>query len=89
MRILVYDFGGGTFDASLVELDEREHVVISSEGIPTLGGDDFDEVLAGLALEAAQISVVDQDSLSQAEMFRLHEECRQKKRACTRTRAGL
>jgi molecular chaperone DnaK len=79
MSILVYDFGGGTFDASLVELDEREHVVISSEGIPTLGGDDFDEVLAGLALEAAQISVVDQDSLSQAEMFRLHEECRQKK----------
>lgn len=79
MRILVYDFGGGTFDASLVELDEREHVVISSEGIPTLGGDDFDEVLAGLALEAGQISVIDQDSLSQAEMFRLHEECRQKK----------
>ncbi len=79
MRILVYDFGGGTFDASLVELGEREHVVISSEGIPTLGGDDFDEVLAGLALEEARISVVDQDSLSQAEMFRLHEECRQKK----------
>jgi len=79
MRILVYDFGGGTFDASLVELDERQHVVISSEGIPTLGGDDFDEVLAGLALEAGHISVVDQDSLSQAEMFRLHEECRQKK----------
>ena len=79
MRILVYDFGGGTFDASLVELDEREHVVISSEGIPTLGGDDFDEVLAGLALEEAHISVVDQDSLSQAEMFRLHEECRHKK----------
>jgi len=79
MRILVYDFGGGTFDASLVELDEREHVVISSEGITTLGGDDFDEVLAGLALEAGHISVVDQDNLSQAEMFRLHEECRQKK----------
>ena len=79
MRILVYDFGGGTFDASLVELDEREHVIIASEGIPTLGGDDFDEVLAGLALEAGQISVIDQDSLSQAEMFRLHEECRQKK----------
>ena len=79
MCILVYDFGGGTFDASLVELDEREHGVIASEGISTLGGDDFDEVLAGLALEAAQISVVDQDSLSQAEMFRLQEECRLKK----------
>ena len=79
MHILIYDFGGGTFDASLVELDAREHVVISSEGIPTLGGDDFDEVLAGLALEEARISVIEQDSLTQAEMFRLHEECRQKK----------
>ncbi|MCL5671074.1 MAG: Hsp70 family protein [Acidobacteria bacterium] len=79
MRILVYDLGGGTFDASLVELDEREHAVISSEGIPALGGDDFDEALAGLALEAAGIGAGEQDSLSQAELFRLHEECRLKK----------
>ncbi|HVB29554.1 MAG TPA: Hsp70 family protein [Terriglobia bacterium] len=79
MRILVYDLGGGTFDASLVELDEREHAVLTSEGIPALGGDDFDEVLAGLALEAAQISAAEQDGLSQAELFRLHEECREKK----------
>jgi molecular chaperone DnaK (HSP70) len=79
MRILVYDLGGGTFDASLVELDERRHEVIASEGIPTLGGDDFDEVLAGLALEAGEISAADQDTLSQAELFRLHEECREKK----------
>jgi molecular chaperone DnaK (HSP70) len=81
MRILVYDLGGGTFDASLVELDERQHAVIASEGIPTLGGDDFDEVLAGLALEAAEIGAAEQESLSQAELFRLHEECRQKKEA--------
>ncbi len=81
MRILVYDLGGGTFDASLVELDAREHAVISSEGIPALGGDDFDEVLAGLALEAAEISAAEQDSFSQAELFRLNEECRQKKEA--------
>jgi molecular chaperone DnaK (HSP70) len=33
VRILVYDLGGGTFDASLVELDERMHSVIASEGI--------------------------------------------------------
>ena len=79
MRILVYDLGGGTFDASLVELDDLEHRVIASEGIPALGGDDFDEVLAELALETAGITVAEQDSLSQAELFRLHEECRQKK----------
>lgn len=80
-RILVYDLGGGTFDASLVELGETAHEVVASEGIGTLGGDDFDEVLADLALETAGISAEERDSLTQAEVFRLHEECRQKKEA--------
>jgi molecular chaperone DnaK (HSP70) len=77
--ILVYDMGGGTFDASLVELDERTHSVIASEGISTLGGDDFDGLLADLALDEAGVTAAERDSLSQAELFRLHEECRQKK----------
>lgn len=80
-RILVYDLGGGTFDASLVELGDTEHQVIASEGIGTLGGDDFDEALAELVLEAAKLGLKEQESLTQAEMFRLHEECRQKKEA--------
>ena len=78
-QILVYDLGGGTFDASLVELAGNEHQVIASEGISTLGGDDFDEVLAELALDAAGIGADDRDGLSQAEMFRLYEECRAQK----------
>jgi molecular chaperone DnaK (HSP70) len=78
-RILVYDLGGGTFDASLVELAGREHVVVASEGIPTLGGDDFDVILADLALEAGNITAAEQEHLSQRQTFRLHEECRQKK----------
>jgi molecular chaperone DnaK (HSP70) len=77
--IVVYDLGGGTFDASLVEMDEQRHEVLASEGIPTLGGDDFDEALAELALEAAGIPHEERDSMTQAEAFRLHEECRQKK----------
>ncbi|HXJ91732.1 MAG TPA: Hsp70 family protein [Terriglobia bacterium] len=81
MRILVYDLGGGTFDASLVELGGTEHEVIASEGIGTLGGDDFDEILADLALETSGVGAEEQQGLSQAEMFRLHEECRQKKEA--------
>ena len=52
-RLLVYDLGGGTFDASLIELGDGEHSIVASDGIPTLGGDDFDEILAELALEAA------------------------------------
>lgn len=74
--ILVYDFGGGTFDASLVEIGDRTHRVLATEGIPTLGGDDFDALLADLALTGSHC-----DDLTQGELFRLHEECRIKKEA--------
>lgn len=77
-RVLVYDLGGGTFDASLVEMDRREPFVVASEGIATLGGDDFDQVLAAMALEEAGAGL---ESFSQAELFRLLEECRLKKEA--------
>ncbi|MBI2685648.1 MAG: Hsp70 family protein [Acidobacteria bacterium] len=76
--ILVYDLGGGTFDASLVELDDRSHDVIASEGIATLGGDDFDHLLAEEALAAAGLG---EEELTQAEWFRLVEEARRKKEA--------
>src|SRR5579884_3599182 len=76
--ILVYDLGGGTFDASLVEINDWIHDVVASEGITTLGGDDFDHVLAELALEAASASM---DELTAGALFRLHEECRHKKEA--------
>lgn len=51
--IVVYDLGGGTFDASLVRIEDTDHEVIRSLGVSRLGGDDFDEVLADLALAAA------------------------------------
>ncbi len=79
--IVVYDLGGGTFDASLVALDENVHHVIASEGIPTIGGDDFDHILADMALEAAGISLEDRDDLAAAAWFRLLDECRVKKEA--------
>lgn len=73
--LLVYDMGGGTFDVSLVMLGEEEHSVEASDGIANLGGEDFDAILAELALEAAGIS----EELSAAERHRLLEECREKK----------
>ncbi len=79
--ILVYDLGGGTFDASLVELDDTSHAVLSSDGIPSLGGDDFDHLLATQALAAASIPDAVIDSLTQSEWFRLEEEARRKKEA--------
>jgi molecular chaperone DnaK (HSP70) len=77
-RLLVYDLGGGTFDASLVDTEDNERTVIASVGIPDLGGDDFDEILAELALETAGF---EREPLSEAEMFHLLEECRERKEA--------
>ncbi|HEY7335839.1 MAG TPA: Hsp70 family protein [Bryobacteraceae bacterium] len=75
-RILVYDLGGGTFDASLVDLDERTHTVLATEGISTLGGDDFDHILAEMALGAGALGALDP-----AALFRLEDECRRQKEA--------
>jgi molecular chaperone DnaK len=44
--VAVYDFGGGTFDFTLLELRDRVYRVISTAGDMFLGGDDFDEALA-------------------------------------------
>ena len=45
-HVVVYDLGGGTFDASLVRMSRPAHEVVATAGINRLGGDDFDDVLA-------------------------------------------
>ncbi len=44
-KILVYDLGGGTFDVSILELDDGTFEVLSTAGDNKLGGDDFDNVV--------------------------------------------
>ena len=41
-RVLVYDLGGGTFDASVLELENNVYEVVSTGGDTFLGGVDFD-----------------------------------------------
>ncbi len=41
--VLVYDLGGGTFDVSILELDEGYVGVKATSGNNSLGGDDFDQ----------------------------------------------
>jgi len=43
LTFLVYDFGGGTFDVSVLRIDGEEVSVLSTEGIPELGGNDLNE----------------------------------------------
>ena len=44
-RILVYDLGGGTFDVSILDLDDGTFEVLSTNGDTHLGGDDFDNIV--------------------------------------------
>jgi molecular chaperone DnaK len=44
-KICVFDLGGGTFDVSILEVEEGSVEVLSTNGDTHLGGDDFDEVL--------------------------------------------
>lgn len=43
--VAVYDFGGGTFDVSILELGDDVYEVLATYGDTQLGGDDFDQKL--------------------------------------------
>ncbi|OBG26566.1 Hsp70 family protein [Mycobacterium sp. E3198] len=74
--VLVYDLGGGTFDASLLKMTGHENEVVVSEGIQRLGGDDFDEAIADLVLARLNLPGVDP-----AIRELLREECAARKEA--------
>ncbi len=52
--IAVYDFGGGTFDISILKLHNGIFEVLATNGDTHLGGDDIDNLLIAVALEDIQ-----------------------------------
>lgn len=44
-KVAVFDFGGGTFDISILDIGDNVFEVLSTNGDTHLGGDDLDEVL--------------------------------------------
>ena len=52
--IAVYDFGGGTFDISILRLQEGIFEVLATNGDTHLGGDDIDNLLLAVAFEDIQ-----------------------------------
>lgn len=71
--VVVYDLGGGTFDASVVRMAGHHHEVLATAGVNRLGGDDFDRILSGLALQAAGVGA---DELRGHAGDRWLEQCR-------------
>jgi molecular chaperone DnaK (HSP70) len=75
-NVVVYDLGGGTFDASLVRMRGSRHEVLATAGVNQLGGDDFDDALVTLACEAAKMK---RSELPARALERLFDQCRDAK----------
>ena len=59
-RIAVYDFGGGTFDVTLLDLSENVFEVLATAGDTFLGGDDIDrEIMDRMAEELLKKNKID------------------------------
>jgi molecular chaperone DnaK len=50
-RVAVYDLGGGTFDLSVLEMQDGVFQVLATHGDTRLGGDDVDRMLFGFLVE--------------------------------------
>ena len=69
----IYDFGGGTFDISILKLEEGIFQVLATAGDTSLGGDDIDNAIAARMLEKAGTKT---QSLAPAELGELLAVCR-------------
>lgn len=91
-KIIVFDLGGGTFDVSVLELNDDDGMkvfeVISTSGDTHLGGDDFDEVLINyVADEFKKSNSVDLRDDTMA-LQRLQEACEKAKKELSSAQAS-
>ena len=66
VKVAVFDLGGGTFDISILELNEGIFQVLSTAGDTHLGGDDFDQALAAVLLRGVGIEDADGQTFRRA-----------------------
>ncbi len=75
----IYDLGGGTFDISILRLNQGVFEVLSTGGDSALGGDDFDRLVAGWIMQQAGI----EDDAGHAMLRRLMRDACAAKEALT------
>jgi len=66
-HILVYDFGGGTLDVSVLFVNDGSVEVIASEGDDHLGGSDFDQCLAHHVMDKLGSDLLTAEEFAEAE----------------------
>ena len=73
---LVFDFGGGTLDVSVVDYFDNVIEIIAVSGDNHLGGDDFDEKIARYFCEQSQISYHELSAGEKASLLQHAERCK-------------
>jgi len=79
-KILVYDLGGGTFDVSVIEIDDNTIEVLATSGNNRLGGDDFDERIVNYLVDEFKYDEGINLRKDDAAMRRLYEEAENAKK---------
>ena len=82
---LVFDFGGGTLDVSVVDYFDNVIEIVAVRGDNRLGGDDFDEAIARHFCTCHQIDYEGLTSQKKASLIRLSENCKRELTSQDRT----
>ena len=83
-HVAVYDFGGGTFDVSVIRMTGAVHEIAASEGISRLGGDDLDEILLELTLAQPSVAAGTSKFVQRPRLLNLCREAKESINANTR-----
>ena len=91
--IAVYDLGGGTFDVTILEIEDRVFNVRTSVGDPKLGGSDFDRLLAEHVLAQQGNGALTLEKLGklpggEKSVHALKLQCEKAKKTLSRTRTA-
>ena len=81
--VLIFDLGGGTFDVSILLINESDITVIITKGISHLGGIDFDERLCNLCIKLFKKETGIDLSNNEKAKRRIRNECEQLKHSLT------
>ncbi|CAN4111082.1 unnamed protein product [Withania somnifera] len=80
-NILVYDLGGGTFDVSILSIDNGVFEVLATNGNTHLGGEDFDHKLMDYFIKLIKRKYNKDISNDKKALGKLRKECERAKRA--------
>ena len=80
-NILVFDLGGGTFDVSILTIDNGVFEVIATNGDTHLGGEDFDQRVMDYLLKAFKKKTGKDASQDKRAIGKLRRETERAKRA--------